>query len=174
MGGGRFVKCRRLGLRRLSEQVDGSLRNTVKNNLLKNLKTNGNFLKINIFNHKKINPMKKLLLTLFVACFAVFAYAQDAPKKPTSFVWNKTSLTEIGCDAEQIKKISAINKEATEKTKQIKEDSTLDEKAQKSAIKVATKERNEARLAVLTDEQKKKVEEISKKLKEEAKAGSEN
>lgn len=118
--------------------------------------------------------MKKLLLTLFIACFAAFAHAQDAPKKPASFVWNKTNLTEIGCDADQIKKISAIGKEATEKVKKIKEDTSLDEKAQKAAIKAATKERNEARLAVLNDEQKKKVEEISAKLKEEAKAAATN
>lgn len=119
--------------------------------------------------------MKKLLLTLCIAFSAVlFANAQDAPKKPTSFVWNKTSLTEIGCDADQIKKIATINKEASQKAKQIKEDASLDEKAQKAAIKIATKERNQARLAVLTDEQKKKVEEISAKLKEEAKAATEN
>lgn len=118
--------------------------------------------------------MKKLFFTLLVACFAVFAHAQDAPKKPTSFVWNKTNLTEIGCDADQIKKVSAIHKEASAKVKQIKEDASLDGKAQKAAIKAATKERNEARLAVLTDEQKKKVEEISAKLKEEAKAGASN
>lgn len=118
--------------------------------------------------------MKKLLLTLFVAFFAVTTYAQDAPKKPTSFVWNKAGLTEIGCDAEQIKKVSAIHKESSQKTKQIKEDTSLDDKAQKAAIKVVVKERNEARLAVLTDEQKKKVEEITAKLKEEAKAAAGN
>jgi len=118
--------------------------------------------------------MKKLLFTLFIACFAVFAHAQDAPKKPTSFVWSKANLTEIGCDAEQVKKIAAINKEASAKAKQIKEDTSLDEKAQKTAIKAATKERNEARLAVLNDEQKQKVQEISAKLKEEAKAAAAN
>lgn len=54
--------------------------------------------------------MKKLLFTLFIACFTVvFANAQDAPKKKTSFGWDKASLTEIGCDAETIKKIAKGN-----------------------------------------------------------------
>ncbi|GAB1462222.1 hypothetical protein [Pedobacter sp.] len=117
--------------------------------------------------------MKKLLLTLCIAFSAVvFANAQDAPKKPTSFGWNKAQLTEIGCDADQIKKIAAIKKEATAKRTTIEADAALDEKAKKTAIKAAVKERNEAMNAVLTDEQRKKVEEINAKLKEEAKAGS--
>ncbi|WP_199119583.1 hypothetical protein [Pedobacter sp. ASV28] len=117
--------------------------------------------------------MKKLLLTLFIACSAVlFANAQDAPKKATSFAWNKAALTEIGCDADQIKKVSAIKKEATEKRQKIEEDTALDEKAKKAAIKVVVKDRNDAMNAVLTEEQRKKVEEINAKLKEEAKAGS--
>lgn len=117
--------------------------------------------------------MKKLLLTLCIAFSAVvFANAQDAPKKATSFGWNKAQLTEIGCDADQIKKIAAVKKAATEKKQQIEADASLDEKAKKSAIKAATKERNEAMNALLTEEQRKKVEEINVKLKEEAKAAS--
>jgi flagellar motor protein MotB len=119
--------------------------------------------------------MKKLVMTLFIACFAVmFANAQDAPKKATSFGWNKASLTEIGCDADQIKKIAAIKKEASEKKQEIEADATLDEKGKKAAIKTATKARNEAMMAILNDEQKKKVEEINLKLKEEAKAAAGN
>lgn len=119
--------------------------------------------------------MKKLLLTLFIACFTVmFASAQDAPapKKATSFAWNKAALTEIGCDADQIKKIAAIKKEAGEKRTKIEADATLDEKAKKTAVKAVVKERNDAMNALLTDEQRKKVEEINLKLKEEAKAGN--
>jgi len=116
--------------------------------------------------------MKKLLFTLFIACFTVvFANAQDAPKKKTSFGWDKVSLTEIGCDAETIKKIAAVKKEATAKRQKIDEDTSLDEKAKKAAIRVVVKERNDAMMAFLNDEQKKKVEEINAKLKEEAKAG---
>ncbi len=117
--------------------------------------------------------MKKLLLTLCLAFSAVvFANAQDAPKKATSFGWNKTQLTEIGCDADQIKKIAVIKKEATEKRAKIEEDTTLDEKAKKTAIKAVVKERNEAMNALLTEDQRKKVEEINAKLKEEAKAAA--
>ncbi|MNK18756.1 hypothetical protein D3C87_369680 [compost metagenome] len=117
--------------------------------------------------------MKKLLLTLCLAFSAVvFANAQDAPKKPTSFGWNKAQLTEIGCDADQIKKISILKKEATEKRQQIDADATLDEKAKKAAAKVVVKERNEAMNAILTEDQRKKVEEINVKLKEEAKAAA--
>ena len=119
--------------------------------------------------------MKKLLFTLFIACFTmVFANAQDAPKKPTSFGWNKTSLTEIGCDADQIKKIAVIKKDASDKRAKIEADATLDEKAKKAAIKVIIKDRNDAMNALLTEEQRKKVEEINAKLKEEAKTGSGN
>ncbi|SOD14487.1 hypothetical protein [Pedobacter xixiisoli] len=119
--------------------------------------------------------MKKLLFTLFIACFTVvFANAQDAPKKATSFSWNKTSLTEIGCDADQIKKIAIIKKDAAEKRTKIEEDATLDEKAKKAAVKTLIKERNESFNALLTEEQRKKVEEINIKLKEEAKAAAAN
>lgn len=84
--------------------------------------------------------MKKLLFTLFIACFTVmFANAQDAPKKATSFGWNKTSLTEIGCDADQIKKIAVIKKDAAEKRTKIEADATLDEKARKTAVKAVLK-----------------------------------
>lgn len=117
--------------------------------------------------------MKKLLFTLFIACFTVvFANAQDAPKKPTSFAWNKAALTEIGCDADQIKKIAAIKKEAGEKRTKIEADASLDEKAKKTAVKAVVKDRNDAMNALLTEEQRKKVEEINVKLKEEAKAGN--
>jgi len=110
-------------------------------------------------------------MTLMIACFTVvFANAQDAPKKATSFGWNKAALTEIGCDADQIKKIAVIKKEATEKRAKIEADATLDEKAKKTAAKAVVKERNEAMNALLTEEQRKKVEEINVKLKEEAKA----
>jgi len=110
-------------------------------------------------------------MTLMIACFTVvFANAQDAPKKATSFGWNKASLTEIGADADQIKKIAVIKKDAAEKRTKIEEDATLDEKAKKAAIKVVIKERNDAMNALLTEEQRKKVEEINVKLKEEAKA----
>lgn len=119
--------------------------------------------------------MKKLLFTLFIACFTmVFAHAQDAPKKRTSFGWDKASLTEIGCDTDQIKKIAVVKKDATEKRKKIEEDASLDEKAKKNAIKVIVKDRNEAMSALLTEEQRKKVEEINVKLKEEAKTAAGN
>lgn len=121
--------------------------------------------------------MKKLLFTLVIACFSVvFANAQDAaaPKKPSTFGWNKAALTEIGCDAEQIKKISVLRKEAMEKRKQVDEDASLDEKGKKAAIKVILKERNEGQDAILTEDQRKKVAEINAKLKEEAKAAAGN
>lgn len=130
---------------------------------------------MNIFISIKTIKMKRILLTLLIA-FSVmsFTHAQDVPKKPTSFGWNKASLTEIGCDANQIKKITAIKAEATEKRKQIEEDANLPEKEKKAALKIVSKERNEAMKAVLTEEQNKKVEEINAKLKEEAKAAVEN
>jgi len=119
--------------------------------------------------------MKKLLFTLFIACFTmVFANAQDSPKKPTSFSWNKASLTEIGCDADQIKKIAVIKKDAAEKRTKVEEDATLDEKAKKAEIKVIIKDRNEAMNTLLTEDQRKKVVEINAKLKEEAKGSTIN
>lgn len=122
--------------------------------------------------------MKKLLMTLVIACFSVvFAHAQDAaaaPKKPTSFPWTKVALTEIGCDNDQIKKIAVIKKDAAEKRKTIDENATLDEKGKKAAVKVLLKERLDAMNAVLTEDQRKKVDEINVKLKEEAKAAKGN
>lgn len=119
--------------------------------------------------------MKKLLFSLFIACFAVvLVKAQDVPKKATSFGWSKTSLAEIGCDVDQIKKITAIKKEASEKKAKIEADAALDEKAKKAAIKVIVKDRNEAMNALLTEEQRKKVQDINNKLKEEAKAANGN
>ena len=114
--------------------------------------------------------MKKLLLTLALALSAVvFVNAQDV-KKPTSFSWNKTSLTEIGCSPEQIQKIADVRKVATEKRKAVDADTSLDVEAKKVAVKALLKERNDGTNAVLTDDQKAKVKEINVRLKEEAKA----
>jgi len=110
-----------------------------------------------------------MILSLFILCItAVCANAQEEVKKPTSFAWNKAALTEIGCDADQIKKIAVIKKEATEKTAKMMENTALAEKEQKAEKKKIVKERNDAMMAILTDEQKKKVEEINAKLKAEA------
>ena len=115
--------------------------------------------------------MKKLVMTLFLAfSVVIFANAQEAPKKPTSFTWNKAALTEIGCSADQMQKVAAVRKAYAEKKKTIDADATLDETAKKAAVKAALKERADASTALLTDEQKEKVKEINAKLKEEAKA----
>lgn len=115
--------------------------------------------------------MKKLFLTLAIALSAfVFANAQDAVKKPTSFGYTKVGLTEIGCNDDQIKKVSDIKKEYTEKRKVLDADAALDETAKKAAIKTLLKDRTAAMSAVLTEDQKKKVSEINATLKEEAKA----
>ncbi len=119
---------------------------------------------------KKIKKMRKLVLTLALALSAVlFANAQDV-KKPTSFSWNKASLTEIGCSPEQIQKIADVRKVATEKRKAVDADTSLDEDAKKVAVRALLKERNDGTNAVLTDDQKAKVKEINVKLREEAKA----
>ncbi len=119
--------------------------------------------------------MKKLVMTLLMAfSVVVFANAQDAPapapKKPTAFSWNKTALTEIGCNADQIQKIAEVRKASLEKRKTIDADASLDENAKKAAVKTLLKDRTDASNAVLTDEQKAKVKEINTKLREEAKA----
>jgi hypothetical protein len=122
--------------------------------------------------------MKKLLMTLVMAfAFVCFAQAQttEAPKKAaTSFTWSKEALTEIGCDAAQIKQIASLRKESATKLKALKADSTLADADRKAAGKKLSKERTDALMAVLTAEQKAKVLEINKKLKAEAKSAKEN
>ena len=117
--------------------------------------------------------MEKLIFAVFIAFFTIaFANAQDSPKKATSFGWDKAALTQIGCDADQIKKIALIKKDAADKRAKIEADAALDATAKKAAIKVIIVDRNEAMNALLTENQRKKVEEINVKLKQEAKAGA--
>lgn len=115
-------------------------------------------------------------MTLMIACATVFfAHAQDTKevKKATVFLWSKTDLTGIGCDAKQIEEITKIKKDAAVKRKELDSKTDLAEADKKKEVKKILSERTKAMRDILTDEQKTKVDEINKKLKEEAKAAKE-
>lgn len=76
--------------------------------------------------------MKKLVLS--IACILLLhlsLQAQDTPRKYSSFPFNAQSLKEIGCSAEQIKKITEIRKAVIDERKKVTEDASLSERDKK-------------------------------------------
>lgn len=112
--------------------------------------------------------MKKTVLTIFCLAFlALGLQAQDTPRKYTSFPYNTQSLKEIGCSAEQLKKIAEIRKTIIEERKKVTEDTALSERDKKLEQRKLIDKSKVLIAEVLNDEQKQKVEEYNKKAKEE-------
>lgn len=112
--------------------------------------------------------MKKTILTLlFGLCFTMLVNAQDSPRKYTSFPFNAQSLKEIGCSADQIKKITDIRKAVMEERKKVTADTALSERDKKLEQRKLIDKSKVQMMEVLTDEQKQKVEEFNNKAKEE-------
>lgn len=112
--------------------------------------------------------MKKLVLS--IACILLLhlgLQAQDTPRKYSSFPFNAQSLKEIGCSAEQIKKITEIRKAVMDERKKVTEDASLSERDKKLEQRKLIDKSKVQMMEVLTDEQKQKVEEFNKKVKEE-------
>ncbi len=112
--------------------------------------------------------MKKVILTLFcLLMLNLGLQAQDSPRKYTSFPFNSQSLKEIGCSAEQVKKITEIRKAIMDERKKVIEDVSLSERDKKLEQRKLIDKSKVQMMEVLTDEQKQKVEEFNKKAKEE-------
>ncbi len=112
--------------------------------------------------------MKKLVLS--IACILLLnmgLQAQDTPRKYSSFPFNVQSLKEIGCSTEQIKKITEIRKAVMDERKKVTEDTSLSERDKKLEQRKLIDKSKVKMMEVLTDEQKQKVEEFNKKVKEE-------
>ena len=90
------------------------------------------------------------------------------PQNKNNFTWNKKYMAEIGLTAEQQGKIESIKTASNAEMLPIKSDSTLAEDIKKTRLAEMQKRRLAAIDALLTDEQKKKVEEIKSRLKKES------
>ena len=88
-------------------------------------------------------------------------------KNKNNFSWNKKYMTEIGLSAEQQAKIESIKRSSNADMLPIKSDSTLAADIKTTRLAEMQKKRLAAIDALLTDEQKKKVEEIKERLKKE-------
>ena len=114
--------------------------------------------------------MKYFLITL-IALFTLTVNAQKKEKgqrqNKNNFTWNKKYMAEIGLSAEQQAKIESIKSASNSEMLPIKSDSTLAEDLRKTRLAEMQKKRLAAIDALLTDEQKKKVEEIKARLKKE-------
>ncbi len=108
--------------------------------------------------------MKKYLITLIA--LLVFAVSTNAQKKK-QFSWTPKYMTQVGLSADQITKVDAIKSSSTAEMQAVKNDAALAEDAKKNKLQDMQKKRLAAIDAVLTDEQKKKVEEIKASLKKE-------
>lgn len=112
--------------------------------------------------------MKKLFLS--IACtllLHVGLQAQETPHKYSSFPFNTQSLKEIGCSAEQIKKIAEIRKTVMDERKKVNDDAAMTDRDKKLEQRKLIDKSKLQMMEVLTDEQKQKVEEFNKKAKEE-------
>ena len=83
-------------------------------------------------------------------------------------MWNKKYMAEIGLSAEQQTKVEGLKTSSNEEVSAVKADVTLSEDAKKAKLQDVQKKRMTAIEAVLTDDQKKKVEEIKSRLKKES------
>lgn len=109
--------------------------------------------------------MKKYFITL--AAIVLFTYTSQAQGKKKQFAWTPKYMTQVGLSADHITKVDAIKSSSTAEMKAVKDDAALAEDAKKTKLQDMQKKRLAAIDAVLTDEQKKKVEEIKASLKKE-------
>jgi hypothetical protein len=109
--------------------------------------------------------MKKYIITM--VALVVFAANANAQKKQ-QFAWNKKIMTEVGLSAEQQAKVDSIKSASNAEMQVVKSDATLAEDVKKSKLQEMQKKRLATIDAVLSDEQKKKAEEIKARIKAES------
>lgn len=119
--------------------------------------------------------MKYFLITV-LALFTLTVNAQKKNKgqgqNKNNFTWNKKYMAEIGLSAEQQAKVESIKSASNAEMQPIKSDSTLTEDVRKTKLAAMQQKRLAAIDALLTDEQKKKVEDIKDRLKKESDSGN--
>ena len=108
--------------------------------------------------------MKRILFALFaLVLFSVNMNAQ----KVKQFSWNKKNMTEVGLSPEQQSRVDSIKTASNQEIEAVKSDSALSEDTKKNKLQELHKKRLVNIDALLTVEQKKKVEEIKARIKKE-------
>ena len=103
--------------------------------------------------------MRNVFLTLAFVLLCFFSFAQ---KQPTSFTWKQDDLKEIGASDAQISQLLQLTKDSQLRVKAINEDASLSDDDKKAKIAEEYKARRVERSKILTPEQLKKVNQISK------------
>lgn len=111
--------------------------------------------------------MKKVSI-LFVLLFILgvsVASAQDGKPKKENFSWTKKYMTEAGIDEALQAKIDMAKKQNDEEVKVVKENTALWEEEKKKQLGELGKKRQTVIIAMLSSEQKGKVDEIKAAIK---------
>lgn len=110
---------------------------------------------------KKLSILFGLLFILGVSAVS----AQDAKPKKENFSWTKKIMTEAGIDEAVQAKIEMSKKQNDEETKAVKENAALSEEEKKKQLNELGKKRQTVIIAMLSPEQKVKVDEIKAAIK---------
>lgn len=113
--------------------------------------------------------MKKMMIAL-VALF-VFAANTNAQQKKPGFSWSKKYMNEIGLSEDQQTKVDSVKSASNAEMKAVRSDAAMPEDAKKTKLQEMQKKRLTAIESFLTDEQKKKAEEIKARIKKENEGG---
>jgi len=103
--------------------------------------------------------MRNAFLTF---AFVLFCFLTFAQQQPTSFTWKKADLQEIGASDTQISQLLQLTKDSQLRVKAINEDASLSDADKQAKVKEEYKARREERNKILTPEQLKKVNQITK------------
>lgn len=113
--------------------------------------------------------MKKLIIAL--VALVVFAANTNAQQKKPQFSWSKKYMNEIGLSEEQQTKVDSVKSASNAEMQAVRSDAAMPEDAKKTKLQEMQKKRLAAIDGFLTDEQKKKVDEIKARIKKENEGG---
>lgn len=110
---------------------------------------------------KKVSILFVLLFILGVSAVS----AQDAKPKKENFTWTKKYMTDAGIDEALQAKIDMAKKQNDEEMKAVNDNTTLSEDEKKKQIGALWSKRQTVIIAMLSPEQKVKIDEIKAAIK---------
>lgn len=113
--------------------------------------------------------MKKLIIAL--VALVVFVANTNAQQKKPQFSWSKKYMNEIGLSEEQQTKVDSVKSASNAEMQPVRSDASMPEDTRKTKLQEMQKKRLAAIESFLTDEQKKKAEEIKARIKKENEGG---